>query len=213
MRPERRAIAAWRRFVYEDFVALHGAVQLVGRDEEIVVAVGASVGADEAVAVAMQVEPAGEEAVARGSHGLVARVVRFASGWAGGLLEGGGGESPLLELGLHEFAACGDAGQLFEQEAAFAASAQAKFADELLVSSAMAGRALDAPDQFTVGLRIRSLRHLVPRIPRCIVRRVNSLMHVDAAYRLRVGLPPPAACTGSFSNSMPCSSVVPAALR
>ena len=57
---------AWG-FVDEDFVALHGSVDLVGRDEEVVFAVGAAVGADEGVAVAVHVDASGDEAVAGGS--------------------------------------------------------------------------------------------------------------------------------------------------
>ncbi len=58
------SVATGFRFVYKDLVALHGAVELEGWDEEIVVARGAAVGPDEAEAVAVKVEPAGEEAVA-----------------------------------------------------------------------------------------------------------------------------------------------------
>ena len=61
------AVAAAWGFVDEDFVALHGAVDLVGRDEEVVFAVGAAVGADEGVAVAVQVDASGDEVVAGGS--------------------------------------------------------------------------------------------------------------------------------------------------
>ena len=57
---------AWG-FVDEDFVALHGAVDLVGWDEEVVFAVGAAVGSDEGVSVAVHVDASGYEAVSGGS--------------------------------------------------------------------------------------------------------------------------------------------------
>ncbi len=105
MRPERRGLpsAPGRPggFVDEDLVALHGAVELVGGDEEVVVTAGAGgVGADEAEAVAVEVELAGDEVVAgralRASPGLRGETwgTRFAGG-AGGFFRGALGEGPL----------------------------------------------------------------------------------------------------------------------
>ena len=58
------SITSGRSFVDQHFVALHGSIQLVGRDEEIVFARSRAVGPDEAEAIAMQVEFAGDQLVA-----------------------------------------------------------------------------------------------------------------------------------------------------
>ena len=101
------SVAASGGFVGEDLVALHGAVNLVRRDEEVVVAGGAAIGADEAVAFPVEVEAAGDEIIAGGSvfSGEVG-----GEGLAGGLFGGGGGEGPLLVINFDEFAAGSDAG-------------------------------------------------------------------------------------------------------
>ena len=158
MRPERRPSRPGRGFVDQDFVSLHGSVELVGRDEEIVFAAGGAVGADEAEAVAVEVELAGDEVVAGDSlrFSLVPRGVELAG--AGGFFGRGVGEGPVAGVELDQVAAEGDAGELLEQEAALAAAAEAEFADELLVAGAGVGAALDQADEFAVGLRSRAFR-------------------------------------------------------
>ena len=59
-----------------------------------------------------------------------------------------------------ELFASGHARELLQQQAARAAAAKAKLADELLVSGAMAGRALDPPYQLTICPGIGGLGHL-----------------------------------------------------
>ena len=71
----------------------------------------------------------------------------------------------MIVVDLDEGAAGGDAGELFEEEAAFAASAEAEFADELFVAGALSGGALDASDQFAIGVLVRMAGHS-PRIAR-----------------------------------------------
>ena len=63
---ETAAIGAGRSKFHEDLVALHGAVDFVGRDEDVFLFTGAlaGVGADEAVAIAVEVHAAGDEIVA-----------------------------------------------------------------------------------------------------------------------------------------------------
>ena len=56
----------------------------------------------------------------------------------------------MFAVDLVELAACGKAGQLLEQEAALAPAAQAEFADQLLVSSLLAGGGSDARHQFPI---------------------------------------------------------------
>ena len=60
MRPSLRPSASRRGEFDEDLVALHGVVDFVGRDKDVVVAVALR-GADEAEAVAVQVEASGDE--------------------------------------------------------------------------------------------------------------------------------------------------------
>ena len=61
---ELAAVGSWRSEFDEDLVALHGVVDFVGRDEDVVVA-AALRGADEAEAVAVEVEASGDEVVGR----------------------------------------------------------------------------------------------------------------------------------------------------
>ena len=62
---ETAAIGAGRGDFDEDFVALHCAIDLVGRDEDVVIFAGAPAGvrAHEAVAIAMEIEATREEVV------------------------------------------------------------------------------------------------------------------------------------------------------
>jgi len=131
----------------EDLVALHGAVDLVGRNEDIfstgslagVRRGGSSIRSDEAEAVAMQIEPPGGEIVA-GAAG---------TDWAG--------NAPVLFVELDEGAASGEAGQMFEEQAPLAPAGQAEFADKLLVSGLAAGGSGDARHQVTIGHRSRPM--------------------------------------------------------
>ena len=81
-------------------------------------------------------------------------VIRRSYQRIGLLFGGGGGDGPLLAVGFDEMAGGGEAGEMFEEEAAFAASAERELADELLVSGALAGGSLDAAEEFAVGHRI-----------------------------------------------------------
>jgi hypothetical protein len=86
-------------------------------------------GANEAEAIAMEIEAPGYEVVA-----------------------GGGGlrEAPVIAVGFDEGAARGKAGELLEEQATLAATAQAEFADQLFVASTTAGGAADACEQIAV---------------------------------------------------------------
>lgn len=57
----------------------------------------------------------------------------------------------MLTIGFEEMAGGGEAGEMFEEKAAFAASAEREFADELLVSSTLVRGSLDVAEQFAVG--------------------------------------------------------------
>jgi hypothetical protein len=130
---EAAAVGAGRSEFHQYLVALHGAVDLAGRDKDIVLTTGlASKGTHKAVAVAVQVEAAGEEVVARAGCG-------------------GARDAPHFPIELDEFAASGEAGQLFEQQAPLAPAAQAEFPDQLLEPGFGAGGAGDARDQFAIG--------------------------------------------------------------
>ena len=87
----------------------------------------------------MKVELAGDEVFA-GAFQLARR--RAFSGF----------KHPVVIVGLGEFAAGGEAGEVLEEETAFAAAGEREFADELLVAGALAGRALDATEQVAVAV-------------------------------------------------------------
>ena len=61
------------------------------------------------------------------------------------------GDAPVLAIGLDEIAARGHAGELLQQQAAFASAAEAKLADQLLVSGFAAGGARNLRQQFPIG--------------------------------------------------------------
>ena len=125
------AVGFGRLHFDEHLVALHGAVDLVGRNKNIF-ATGrlAGVGTDEAVAVAMEVEAAGGEVVAGAD---------------------GSGNAPVLAIELDEGAAGGQAGELLEEQAALHSAAQRELADQLLVAGFLAGGAGDPRKEFLVG--------------------------------------------------------------
>jgi hypothetical protein len=56
----------------------------------------------------------------------------------------------MIAVGLNQFATGGHAIELFQQHAAFPASAEAQFAHQLLVPGALAGRAFNAAKEFAV---------------------------------------------------------------
>ena len=61
----------------------------------------------------------------------------------------------MLAVQLGQLTADGEAGQLLQEQAAFASAPQAQLAHELLVSGFLAGRAGNPGEQFTVGHRLR----------------------------------------------------------
>ena len=200
MRPDRRPSRALtgRSLIHQHLVALHRAVQLIRRNKQIVVAIGASIGPHKAIAIAMQIEPARHQPVAR----------RAATTWvpirgsiyarelvhSRRLLEGRRRQRPLLRLGLHQLAARGDPRQLLQQQTPLAPAAQPQLADQLFVSRAMSRRALNAPDQLAVRLWVRSLRHQLRDIPRLNRALSRAQLYYFAA---------------AFSSPTACSSVVP----
>ena len=56
----------------------------------------------------------------------------------------------MIAVWFDQFAAGGQPGEVFEQQATIAATTQSHFADQLLVAGTLAGCALDAPEQVTV---------------------------------------------------------------
>ncbi len=60
------SFAVARGFIDEDLVALHGSVELIGRNEQILFTLFAPGRSDEGVAVAVQVDAAGDEVLASG---------------------------------------------------------------------------------------------------------------------------------------------------
>ena len=135
------AIAAWWGFVDEDLIALHGAVDFVGGDENIVgfTVAGLSVRADEAEAVTVEVETSGDEAVAAGTLAWFSRFV-CARGLGGRRC----GDGPTLFAVDNELFGGDKAGELVDEETALAPTAQTQLADKLLVARALCGGARDA---------------------------------------------------------------------
>ncbi len=92
------AFSVARSFVDQNLVTLHRAVDLVGRDEEIVFAIVAAVGTDEGVAVTMHVDASCDEAVTGGA--VLGWLIDVAAWGASGAFGRGGGDAPLLALGF-----------------------------------------------------------------------------------------------------------------
>ncbi len=131
-------VGAWRGKFDQHLVALHGAVDFVGWNKNIVFfhSTLASVGTHEPVAIAMQIETAGEEVIAGCAAGLA-------------------GNAPVLAIGFDEVAASRDAGQLLQQKTPLAPAAEAEFAHQLLVSGFAAGGASDLRQQFPISHKSR----------------------------------------------------------
>ena len=99
------SVGLWRLNFNQHLVALHGAIDLVGRNEDILAALGLpGIRPYKAKAIAMEVEAAGRE--------VVARAQRF-------------GDAPMLPVQLGELAAHGQAGKLLQKQAAFASAGEA----------------------------------------------------------------------------------------
>ncbi len=135
---EAATIGTRRREFDQHLVTLHGPVDLVGRDEDVIFFWGtlAGVGPHESIAVTMQIEPTGDEIVARPAAGFL-------------------GNAPVLAIGFDKVAARGDAGELLEKQAAFATPAEAQFTHQLLVSGFAACGARDLRQQFPIGHSLR----------------------------------------------------------
>jgi hypothetical protein len=135
---ETATVGAGRGEFDEDFIALHGAVDLIGRDKDVIVFCCSltRIGADETVAVAMEIETAGEQVVA---------------GCAGGLPRNG----PMLTISFDEVAARRDASQLLKEQTALTPAAQTDFADELLIAGFASGGTGNMRQQFAVVHRSR----------------------------------------------------------
>jgi hypothetical protein len=152
------AVATGRADLDEDLIALHGAVQFIGRNKNVFVDLAfegfgllGSVGADEAVAVAVEIEFAGGEVFA----GLIPLAGRLARACALICRFVGSADGPDFAVELGQCSAGGEAGELLEQETAFAAAAEAELGDELLVAGAVAGGALNAAQQVLIGALVR----------------------------------------------------------
>ena len=148
--PRTPSVAAWRSFVHQHFIALHGAVEFVRRDEEIIVAVRRAIGPNKAEAVAMHVELAGDELVA----GDALCGLELGSGGARSLFGSGLRQGPEAGVQLYQVTAQRDAGELLQQEPARPSAAQSKLAHQLLVAGPVRWAAFDKTDDLTVGVGI-----------------------------------------------------------
>ena len=117
--------AAGGRLFDQHLVTLHGAVQLSGRNEEIVLSRRRAVGPHKAEAVPMQIEPACDQPVA--CHALLRLPrCRRVRPHAGRLFRSSMRQSPLFRLQLHQLAPQRDARQLLQQQTPLAPTAQPK---------------------------------------------------------------------------------------
>ena len=135
---ETTAVAARRREFHQHLVALHGAVDLIGWNEDIVFFDRslARVGTDKPVAIAMQVEATGDEVITCAGAGTSRN-------------------APVLAIGFDQVSPRSYAGKLLEQQAALAAAAEAKLAHQLLVSGFAPGGACNLRQQVTIGHSFR----------------------------------------------------------
>ena len=127
------AIGLGRLHIDQHLVALHRAVDLVGRNKNVFAHARngrlpaefagrlARVGTDKTVAVAMQIEPPGGQIVARAACGSAA------------------GDGPVFPVHLGQRATRRHARQLLQQQTPLAAAAEREFAHQLLVSGFAAG--------------------------------------------------------------------------
>ena len=137
--PHAAAVGLGRFHLDQHLVALHGAVDLVRRNENIVLSRSLpSIGPHEAVAVAVQIEAAGGQIVARASRAR-SRL----------------GNAPVLAVELDQRAAGGHARELLQQQTAMHSAAQRELAHQLLVAGFLAGGARNPREQFLVRHRSR----------------------------------------------------------
>ncbi len=129
-RPLKPAVSPRRSQFYQYLVALHGAIHLVGRNEDIVITAGlAGFRPHKAKAVAMYIQTAGDQIVTR--NGL--------------------GQGPVIAVRFNQFAPRGHAVELFDQHTALSPAAQAQFANQLLVAGSLARGTFDTMEEFAVG--------------------------------------------------------------
>ena len=114
----------------EDLVAVHGAADFVGGDEDVVCDSLFRIRSDESEAVAVEIEASGSEVLAGGS---------------------GAGQGPLISVELRETAAKGEPGQLFDEQASFSTTAESELANQLLVAGLCSRGTGDAGDEFAIG--------------------------------------------------------------
>jgi hypothetical protein len=119
----------WSEF-YQYLIALHGAVHLILRNKDIVIAAGlAGLRPDESKTVPMHIQTAGYEVIAQG-----------------GLREG-----PVIAVRFNQFAPRSHTVELLHQHATLSAATEAQFANQLLIARPLAGRTFDTVEEFAVG--------------------------------------------------------------
>jgi hypothetical protein len=126
-------IGTRRRKLDENLVPLHGAVDLVRRDKDVIIFARTLPGirSHESISIAVKVQTPGEQILARRSRRLFA-------------------DTPVLTVRFDQIAARSDAGKLFQQQTALAPSTQTKFPDKLLVTGFGPRRAPNVRQQFAI---------------------------------------------------------------
>ena len=141
--PGAPAVRPWRSQFHEYLIALHRPAYVVGRNEDVAIAVGrARLRTDKAEAIPVQVKTAGGKFAARRSLG----------------------QRPVVPIRSDQCALRRQPVQLLDQQPAIPPTVQAEFADQLLIAGALPGRSLDAVEEFTVVHGIEDGRGFSPTL-------------------------------------------------
>ena len=131
---ETTTVGLWRFDLDEDLIALHGAVDLARWNEDIFLANRLmGIGTDKTITVAMQVESASSQ--------ILTRAIRRGKGL---------GNAPVLPIELYHLTAHREASQVLKQQPTFSSASKAQFANQLLISCLLSGRASDARQKFFI---------------------------------------------------------------
>jgi len=140
-------VRSWRGEFNQYLIALHGAVDLIGRNEHIVFFSCAltRVRTNESIAIAMKVKAARKKVVTR-------RAASFL------------GKAPMFTVCFDEIAARGHASQLLKEQTPLASSAKPELPDQLLVTGLASSGSSDLGQQFAIVHTSRVLQRRIAPI-------------------------------------------------
>ena len=155
--PRPPSISPRRRFVDENLIPLHRAVQLIRWNEKIISAIHASVRPHKPIPIAMQIQPSRHEPVSCGP--MLYRRLKAVTLHPLRLFRSRRRQTPLHAVRLHQLPARRNPRKLLQQQPTLAPAAQAQLANQLLIPRAMPRRAFNQPHQLTISLWIGSVCH------------------------------------------------------